>query len=450
MRNADPIERQVLRVRRRRNFRELQRALFALVTVAAGSAAAIVLLALLASPRLFAVASWSASGTVVVTAVLLARALRRRWLGADDTATWIDEHARLGGRLATLVAVRARAQRDAAFFLPLLVEENRHALGRWRPQDLIRRRVPRAALASALAATMALALALVLAPRLRPPLPEIVYSDEPVAGGNATATDGGVPDRIIVAPPRNDTHATSGDRGSEDAAGNEGAVGNDPSDDSELARLSGALQDRIRRDLWGREWQRAHDAMARAAREGTRGTSDARRDGDAEDGGVDTDTDGGDERWETAGLPATRRGGRRGSSAGGMRRGHAAQSNDADAEARGLGDDDPEGQVGHGVGEPVAGAGNETDPNLFGPATDVDPHGSDSFELAISAPVRAQRTAPRRGSGDPPPASDDTHPELTRAARQEHAIRRMPVPSGYEAIVREVFAHREAPQDPPP
>jgi hypothetical protein len=447
MHHADPIERQVLRVRRWRNSRELQRALFALVAIAAGSAAIIVVLALLASPRLFAVATWSAAGTIAVTATLLARALRRRWLGADDAAAWIDERAHLGGRLSTLVAVRARTEGDTPFFLPLLIEETQRALGRWRPQDLVRRRVPLAALSSALATTIALVLALVLAPRLRPPLPEIAYSDEPVAGGKPTAPDG-VPDRVVVAPPR-DKHAAGDDQGSEDAAGDDGDGTDALSNDSALARLSGALQDRIRRDLWGREWQRAHDAMARAAREGTRGASDARRTGDGDDGDA-RDTDGGDERWETAGLPSAQRSGRRGSSAGGTRGEHAAESSDADAEARGLGDDDPDGEVGRGVGEPVAGAGNETDPHLFGAPTNVDPHGSASFELAISAPVRAQRSAPRRGSGDPPPASDDTHPELTRAARQEHAIRRMPVPSGYEAIVREVFAHRDAPQDPHP
>ena len=451
MHHADPIARQILRVRRRRNSRELQRALFAFVAVAAASATVIVLLALLARPRLFAVTAWSAAGAVAVTAVLLARALRRRWLGADDTAAWIDERARLGGRLSTLVAVRAGAARGTPFFLPLLLEENQRALGRWRPRDLVRHHVPRMALASALAATTALALALVLAPRLRPPLPEIVYSDGPVEGGRATATDG-APDRVVVAPPRHDSHtAGGGDKGSEDAAGAEGDGGSASSDDSALARLSGALQDRIRRDLWGREWQRAHDALARAAREGTRGRSDARRNGDAEDGDDLESNDGdGNERWETAGLPATRRGGRRASSDGGTRGGHAAESSNAEAAARGLGDDDPNGEVGHGVGEPAAGAGNATDPNLFGPATGADPHGSDSFELAINAPVRAQRSAPRRGSGEPPPASDDTHPELTRAARQEHAIRRMPVPSGYEAIIREVFAHRDAPQDPHP
>ncbi|HEY2388927.1 MAG TPA: hypothetical protein VGK30_18375, partial [Candidatus Binatia bacterium] len=98
-RDADPVERQIHQVRRRRNLRELQRVLLALVALAAGSGAALVMLALLARPRLFAVATWGAAGTLVVTAVLLLRALRRRWLGADDAAGWIDARAALGGRL---------------------------------------------------------------------------------------------------------------------------------------------------------------------------------------------------------------------------------------------------------------------------------------------------------------------------------------------------------------
>lgn len=446
MRDADPIARQVLQVRRRRNFRELQRALFALVALGAGSAAALVLLALLARPRLFAVATWSAAGAVIVTAGLLLRALRRRWLGADAAADWIDTRAALGGRLSTLLAVRDRAG-EAPFFLPLLAEENRRLLERWRPDRMIRRRVPLAALVSALLATTALLVALILAPRLRPPFPEIVYSNQPIEGGEGQPPDG-VPERIVVAPssegarPSGERDRKPGATADDDDTANDG-------DDSALARLSDALQDRIRRDLWGREWQVARDAMERAARAEERRARRAARDG-ASDDGSDLDAQGSEQPWETAGLPATRRAPRPGAGGGEARQGQANETSDADAQARGLGDDDQDRRVGSGAGEPVPGAGNETDPHLFGAPTAVDgTREASSFELAINAPVRAQRNAPKHGGGEPPPASDDAHPALTRAARQEHAVRRMPVPSGYETIVREMFAHRDTTREAP-
>ncbi len=447
MRDADPIERQVLQVRRRRNLRELQRALFALAAIAAASAAAVVLLALVARPRLFAVATWSAAAAVAVTGGLLLRGLRRRWLGVDAAADWIDAHAALGGRLSTLTAVRARAGAATPFFLPLLLEENRRTLERWRPERLIGKSTPLPALLSALVATAVLLLALVLAPRLRPPLPQILYSDRPLDGAGGTAPDG-VPDRIVVAPGRDGGRP---DHHREDSGGGAAEPDDDHggADDSALARLSDALRDRIRRDLWGREWQAAQDAMARAQRGGERQARRSTGDGAADDG-PDLDAGGGEEPWETAGLPASRRGTRRHGAPGDAQRGHAAESSDADAQARGLGDDDRDGRVGSGVGVAVPGAGNETDPHLFGAPTDARPGGdASSFELAINAPVRAQRGAPRRADGDPPPASDDAHPALTRAARQERAVRRMPVPSGYEDIVREMFAHRDAARESP-
>jgi len=444
-RDADPIERQVLQVRRRRNLRELQRVLFALVALAAASGAALVMLALLAEPKLFAVATWGAAGTVVVTAILLLRTLRRRWLAADAAAAWIDARAALGGRLATLVAVRDRARGDIPFFLPLLAEQNRRAMERWRPDRLIRRRTPLAALASALVATTALLLALIVAPRLRPPLPQIVYSDRPVDGTDLGPPNG-VPERIVVAPP----HEGGGPSERHERGPGAGANGGDDGerDDSAMARLSSALQDRIRRDLWGREWQAAHDAMERAARDEQRRAQHASRDGDAD--GDDGEAGDGEQPWETAGLPADGRA-PRGAAGDDARRGKPGESSDADAKARGLGDDAYDPQVGSGAGQPVPGAGNETDPNLFGAPTAVDGtrESGSSFELAINAPVRAQRNAPKRAGGDPPPASEDTHPALTRAGRQEHAIRRMPVPSGYETIVREMFAHRDATHETP-
>ena len=448
---VDPIERQMRLVRRRRNLLELQRGVYFLIATAATSAAALVLLALVASERLFAAASWSLGGAVAATAVLLGRELRQRWMSSDTVPGWVDAHARLRGRLATLVAVRARdagARRGGEgggepAFLPLLVAENVARLPTWRPDALVRRRVPRVALAAALAATAALALALLIAPRLRPPFPEIVYSDEPVDGVESDEQTDTTPSRIVVAPARRDA---SRHRGREAGAA---AGGGDDADDSRLAQLSSALQDRIRRDLWGREWERMRDEMARAERAMNARSAASGR----ERGGSDASEERGEEdgdRWETAGLSSTRPGARRlGRKTGGdpTANGHAADATDTDAAARGMGDDESLTAPRAGTGEPAPGAGNESDPNLFGPATNVDPHGGDTFELAINAPVRAGRGGPRRPSGEAPAADRDAQPQLGRGTHGEQTIRRMPVPAAYEPIVREVFAHRDPAAD---
>ncbi len=115
-----------------------------------------------------------------------------------------------------------------------------------------------------------------------------------------------------------------------------------------------------------------------------------------------------------------------------------------------MGDDESLTAPRAGTGEPAPGAGNESDPNLFGPATNVDPHGGDTFELAIDAPVRAGRGGPRRPSGEAPAADRDAQPQLGRGTHGEQTIRRMPVPAAYEPIVREVFAHRDAASDAAP
>ncbi len=464
---VDPIERQIRRVRRRRNLHELQRGVFLLIATATGSAAVLVLLALQASERLFAAVTWSVVGAIVVTAALLARELGRRWIARDRAAAWIDARARLRGRLTTLVAVRARtaAATHAALrartedvarvvlpdppalaFLPLLVEENRARLARWRPEHLVRRRVPLAALAAALAATAALLIAVLLAPRLRPSLPEIVYGDEPVEGAEADDAGGATPDRVVVAPTREEAARRHGRDAETPIAGDGDGAGED---DSALARLSSGLQDRIRRELWGREWERARDAMARAERDAAR-SARAGRVPDTRAGASGDDRTDPDDGWETAGLPSARHGGRRPAPFGEVRTGRATDADDAEAAARGLGEDHDTTAVGSGSGEPAPGAGNETDPHLFGTPTDVDPHGGDTFELAIGASVRAQRAGSRRATGEPPAAGADGHPELARAARAEHAIRRMPVPPAYEAIVREVFAHRDVAPDAHP
>jgi hypothetical protein len=93
-------------------------------------------------------------------------------------------------------------------------------------------------------------------------------------------------------------------------------------------------------------------------------------------------------------------------------------------------------------GARAAGAGNDTDPDLFGPPSARRSGAAAMFELALAAPVRTRRGAPRRVSGEAPPAAPDKRPELGASQREHEPVSKMAVPPAYEAIVREVFAHR--------
>src|SRR5439155_839069 len=116
--------------------------------------------------------------------------------------------------------------------LALLVEQNVARLALWRPDRLVPRRVPRAALAAAAGGVTLLALVVALAPRLRRPAPELVageVSARPLEGVELSG------ERLAVAPINADDEDTGG---MPDA-------GSDP--ESVAARL----QERIRRELWG-------------------------------------------------------------------------------------------------------------------------------------------------------------------------------------------------------
>jgi hypothetical protein len=436
MPDTDTIARQLHRVRRRRNLVELQRALYVLIAIGAAAAALLVVLALATSARLFAVAAWSVSATVLASTALVVWETRRRWLGGGRAAAWIDRRCALGGRLRTLVEVEGRAERGAAFFLPLLVEENVGRLASWRPERVVPRRVPRSALAAALAGVGLLLVAIALAPGLRPRVPQIIYSDQPVAGEEMDAADG-VPDRVIVAP------AETRDR--RRGAAETPVAGADPGadDDSALARLSQALQEQIRRELWGAAWERMREAAARLEertdeRRAARAGRGAPADGDGEPG----------EPWDEARTP--RELGRR-STASGATSGRGFQRRDGGQDGEPEAAADEEGGREPGGDERAAGAGNDTDPeHLFGRASGRGETGSERFELGITAPVRARGGAPKRAAGDAPPTAPDARPELGAGQREDGAVRRMPVPAGYEPIVREVFAHRAPPGDASP
>src|SRR2546425_7585687 len=161
---ADALERmrrQMRAVRWRQNLHELQRALYHLLATLAAAATALVVLALLSTPGLFAAAAWGLGAGSVLLAAWITRALGRRWVSGARTPLWIDRHARLEGRLATALERRGGAW---APFFPLLVDDNARRLAAWRPERLVPEGMPSGAFAGALAAVGAFLLALLIAP----------------------------------------------------------------------------------------------------------------------------------------------------------------------------------------------------------------------------------------------------------------------------------------------
>src|SRR5262249_27529920 len=164
-------------------------------------------------------------------------------VGAGGSGGWADGRAELEGRLVTLLEIGGRDPgRREAYFWPLLLDDNVQRLGSWRPERLVPRRLPRAALAVALGATLALYATLTLAPSLRPPRPAVEYVTEP-AGGLAPIDL--APDRVLVAP------AQTGSPGSQ--AGEPPGAG--PGAGRGPSSLLAQLQERIREQVWGPAWE---------------------------------------------------------------------------------------------------------------------------------------------------------------------------------------------------
>ena len=407
------ISRQIWRLRWRRNVHALAGGLLLVVAVGGGAVTAILLLGLLAGTLLFGVGASVTALAAVACAVVVAAGTRRRWLGPERAPRWIDREAGLEGRLATLVELERCGTLPAdPFFLPLLVEENRRRLPSWHPAALVPRRVPRGALAAAVSATAMLLLALLLAPRLRPPAPEVFYGDVvPEGAGRRLA----VPGRVLMAPSRA------------------------PADVERRATLpspslTADLQERIRRRLWGRDWDATREAMARmAAEERVRGGESERRSPPGQNGdGADAERS-----WDLArtspsrgdtGAPERAAGGE----AGEREDGQAAPR---DAKRRVPAEDAP------GTGGAARGAGTATDPRLLGPATDPS-RGAGTFDLPIVARVRSLGGGPRPPSGEGPPAAPDARPDLGAGQRRDAPVARIDVPAAYEDVVRRVFAHR--------
>ncbi len=385
--SGDPVARQVRRVRRRRNLHAAQLGLYGVAAALGAASAAVVVLALTAGTRGFALGALAAGGGAVAAASGAARAAARRWTPGRRAARWVDDTAGLGGRLATLVELRGR---DGAF-VPLLVAQNLERLDAWRPERLVPRRVPWLALGAALAGVYGFLLALAVAPRLVPPATELVWSEQPLAPLDLAgdAEGGEAPRRLVVSP-------LAGEAGAGGGAALPGA-GIAPRERGARAGAPQTLQDRIRRSLWGERFTSA----ATAAATGRPGTQHG--------------------RGAEPSAPGAR----------GQREGRASREGATEGAAA-------------GTNEPAtaSGAGTGTDPELFAVDTDDEAAADGRFALGLAARVHGPRGAPRPPSGEAPPAEPDARPPLAPGPRDATAPRRPAVPAEYEAVVRALFAHR--------
>ena len=419
---VETAHRQMRTVRRWHHLREAQRALFVLIAIAASTASVLLLLALFAPGPVFAASAWAICAAATISGGLLAHETRRHWLRGPRMLAWIDEQGGLDGRLRTLLELH-EGDRPVAdrFFMPLLASENAERLPSWEPRRLFRHRVPQGALTLAFTTVIVFLIVLVLAPAVRPLPPQILFAD----GQARSPRDG------PLAPPANPV------------PGERDTVASDES--SLLARLPGELQEQIRKHLWGETWDRTRNALARAEREA--GGAGEPAPGEPFPGPGDAD----EEPWELARRPPDDEAGRR---QPGLPRGsnrEAGQSpdaatRDADAEPG----DDATTEAG-GSATMAAGAGNTTDPNLFGPATDTDAPATGSFDLALTTRMRLRLGGDRRApAARAPAAAPDQEPTLAGEQRGELAAHKMPIPVAYESIVREVFAHRPLKGDTTP
>ncbi|MCC6765842.1 MAG: hypothetical protein IT293_14385 [Deltaproteobacteria bacterium] len=413
---VDVVERQVRRVRRRKNLYELQRAFYLSIAVAGGAGVVLLPIALFARVEVFAIAAWSMLVALVVAGVRLAGTAVRRWLSRPDAIAWIEREGVLAGRVRTLLELGAAPGLAAGFFHPLLVSEVGATLPAWTPRRLVPRRVPRSACASALAALLLLAAAVRLASLVSP------AAAGPVATPGtrtARAPETAVGDRVIVAP--NAPGAAPRDAGRPDSRGPARA-------DSRLTQLSSALQENVREQVWGTAWERVRDALARAGASGAEPVAGEDAIDDAE-----LDVVGADD----ARLAQRER--RGGEGRGGREAGDDREDSDPTAAAAD-GNEPRDGSDG------VSGAGNDTSPGDLFTGASVDTSDTNaSFELSLAARMRNDQAGRRQAGGAAPDADPDAHPALAADQRREAAAHRMPIPAAYEQVVREVFAHREEP-----
>src|SRR5262245_20383445 len=190
------VLRQVRLVRGRSNLALVQHVVAVWVATVAAVATGLVLVAVRGGRVAFALGALGGLAVVCPITVLLLRRVSRRWLRLADAPHRIDTMRGLRGRLASLAELEGRTRGD---LFALLVRQNRDALSRWQPEDVVPDVVPARPFACAVAALCALALVVVLAPKLRPPAPRIVVGDRPM-DFVATRDPLGGADRLLVAP----------------------------------------------------------------------------------------------------------------------------------------------------------------------------------------------------------------------------------------------------------
>jgi hypothetical protein len=210
------------------------------------------------------------------------------------------------------------------------------------------------------------------------------------------------------------------DADDEDAAGRPDA-GSDPG--SAAARL----QERIRRELWGAPTRESPVPVA-----GTHAREEAPADA-AGDGALEPAP-------SPAELASREEGpGRDGRQAAGETQSVDEGDHDLLAQPRDGDDDETRGRDGAG-----AGAGSQPDPHLFGPPSSGAAATSQRFALSLAARVHAGRGGPGEAADPPRAPAADARADLAAGQRAEAAVPRMPVPPGYEALVRRHFV-REGP-----
>jgi hypothetical protein len=153
------VERQIAEVRRRRNLFAAQQVVYVPLALAGALVALLIGLAFLVPLAGYIFAVWAAIGLFAFGIVRALRRLRTSWLGAD-AARAIDNAAGLEERLTTLTALSSK--RVESRLWGHLVADNLRLLGRWTPQGLTPRRVPRS-IWPALAGAFVLAALLILA-----------------------------------------------------------------------------------------------------------------------------------------------------------------------------------------------------------------------------------------------------------------------------------------------
>ena len=402
--SLQPILRQLRRVRRRWNTRELARAALSLAAASGIIGALLVLAALATAPRRFAAAAALLAVAWAASAVTIGLATRRRWLRRRTAHRQVDRHARLGGRLATIVDLGTRE--DSAL-RPLLAAEAAAILPLWDAERLVPRRAPAGALAAAAAGAGALLAAVALAPTLLPPPgPTILVRDAdaprlPMRPGSRTAL------------PRGGAVAETKSPSAPDEA-----------DDSLLGGIADALQYRLHRELWGeaeavraQELARAEEPAPGPAPEPSRADARSRDEGGESTGRVEPGGETGEPEGEGAEVASN----------GGA---PDAGSPDAAGETR----------SGGGTADGAArGAGTATSPDLYGAPTGVIHRAAAPFTLGLTAKVHVTGGGPRPPTGDTPLQMPDANPALAESPGEVIAVPHAPVPPEFAAVVRRLF-----------